>query len=248
MYKIAVIIQARLNSTRLPNKILLPISDCQNVTLIQYMVDRLKKKLDIPIIIAIPDNIENDKLAEHLELKKIDFYRGPQDDVLYRYLIGAKNYDLDVIIRLTSDCPLVDPYLVNEMLEYFLEKKVDYLSNTTPPEKSTFPDGSDIEIFSRHALEKANKETFDKKYREHVTFQFWDGQHKYTNKLYKQKLSYSHLRYTIDNKEDYELFLKLYDKLLKNQNFVSFENIQEYLNKNKSLQKINSKYKPGDNW
>ena len=246
---VAVIIQARLNSTRLPNKVLLPVSINSKITIIEFMINRLRSKLNIPIIVAIPDNTKNDKLANFLSLNKIDYYRGSENDVLSRYLVGAQKHNLSSIIRLTSDCPLVDPELINEMLSYFKFLKLDYLGNTTPPNKSTFPDGSDIEIFSTLALKKANMEIQDTKYREHVTFQFWDNKFDYNIKRYDQKVCHSHLRYTIDNPEDYQLFKIIYDKLLKVSNkFITFHEIQNFLQHNKELKNINSKYKPGDNW
>jgi len=249
MNKVAIIIQARLNSTRLPNKVLLPVRTGSDITILEFMINRLRTKLSIPIILAIPDNPENNELGSFLSLKKIKYYRGSQDDVLYRYLKGAEKYDLHSIIRLTSDCPLVDPELVSEMLTYFERFKLDYLGNTTPPDKSTFPDGSDIEIFSKSALQRANKEIIDTKYREHVTFQFWDECHNYNIQRYNQEVSYSHLRYTIDNLEDYKLFKKIYDNLLIDKNkFFGFREIQNFLHENKTLQNINSHYRPGDNW
>lgn len=129
----AIIIQARLNSSRLPNKILLPVENNSNCTLIEFMINRIKKVLKIPIIIAIPDNEKNNKLAVFLDSKDIEYYRGSETDVLGRYLQGGNQYKLSTIVRLTSDCPLIDPYLVNEMLEYFNASDLDYISNTTPP-------------------------------------------------------------------------------------------------------------------
>lgn len=247
--KILVIIQARLNSTRLPNKILLPVSDDNKLTLIEYMLSRLQKALDIPILVAIPKTSKNNDLANFLERRNIKFYRGHETDVLSRYLDCAKRYKAEYVVRLTSDCPLVDPYLINRMIAVFFYKSLDYLSNTTPPEQSSFPDGSDIEIFSFDALQRASIEIEDSKYREHVTFQFWDDTYQYKTEVFKQKKSFSHLRYTIDHYEDYLVFKNIYKDLLSiSESFCGFMEIQDFLEKNKEIQILNSRFNPGDNW
>ena len=247
--KLSVIIQARLNSTRLPKKIMLPVSEVNHLTLLEYMFNRLENVLDFPIIFCIPDTNANDELAEFLSKKKIKFFRGNESDVLSRYLQCAKQFRVKNIIRLTSDCPLVDPYLIIQMAKIFFDKSLEYLSNTCPPELSTFPDGSDIEIFTFDALEKADSKVKSTKYREHVTFQFWDGCHQFKQEVFEQKKPFAHLRYTIDHYEDYIVFKKIYENLLsKSEHFCGYKEIQNFLEINKGIQKLNSSFRPGDNW
>ena len=244
-----IIIQARLNSSRLPRKILLQTSCYQNLTLIEYMYKRIIENCKFSTVYAIPDNAYDDELANFLTLKNIKFYRGSENDLISRYIIGAEMFSAENIIRLTSDCPLVDPYLVTSMVEHFEKNQLDYLGNTTPPHNSTFPDGADIEIFTRKALRKANYEIYNKKYREHVTFQFWKDKHGYASETFSQLKSFSHLRYTIDNPEDFKVFNAINEQLiLKSNKFCGYKEIQAFLDKNLNIRKLNMQYKPGDNW
>lgn len=244
-----IIIQARLNSTRLPRKILTEIPHGNGLTLLEFMYNRITQHTKIPVVLAIPNTGSDDELATFLSKKGIPFYCGPGEDLISRYIIGAEMYSAETIIRLTSDCPLVDPLLIHTMLNYFKSKNIDYLGNTTPLEKSTFPDGSDIEIFTKRALRKANFQETEKRNREHVTFQFWDGNHDYTSDTFQQEKSFSHLRYTIDNKEDVLVFNHIYNDLIDpSSEFVGFSEIQNFLDQNIDITKINEKYNPGDNW
>ena len=249
MNKNIIIIQARLSSTRLPRKILSKIPHTGGLSLIEFMYRRISDNIKIPVFFAIPISESDDELASFLRERNINFYRGPEDDLIGRYIIGAEMYSADTIIRLTSDCPLVDPFLINNMLSVFDINQFDYLCNTTPPQKSSFPDGSDIEIFSTNALRKANYQETDPRNREHVTFQFWDHNSEYLSETYQQEKSFSHLRYTIDNPEDVIVFNEIYKNLISiSYEFVGFEEIQNFLEENKEVAKINEHYKPGDNW
>ena len=135
------------------------------------------------------------------------------------------------------------------MLNYFKNKEIDYLGNTTPLDKSTFPDGADIEIFTKNALRSANYFEKDARNREHVTFQFWNANSHYKYETYQQEKSYAHLRYTIDNAEDVLVFNEIYNNLIKGTSaFVGFSEIQNFLERYKAIADINKKYQPGDNW
>lgn len=244
-----IIIQARLGSTRLPNKVLKRVPDNGELTLLEFMYDRIRHQIKIPVIFAIPSASSDDKLAELLKARRIPFYRGPENDLISRYVIGAERYEAETIVRLTADCPLVDPILINDMLNHFKVSEIDYLGNTTPLDASTFPDGSDIEIFTKNALRRANFFVTDARSREHVTFQFWDAKSDYINQTYQQKQSYSHLRYTIDNPEDILVFNRIYENLIKGKSaFVGYSEIQKFLDDNKAITDINKQYRPGDNW
>mgnify|MGYP006107408099 CR=1 FL=1 len=244
-----LIIQARLNSTRLPRKILTEIPQSDGLTLLEFMYSRITEHIKIPVVFAIPNAKSDDELATFLSKKGIEFYRGPEEDLISRFIIGAEMYSAETIVRLTSDCPLVDPFLIEKMLNYFKSKKIDYLGNTTPLDKSTFPDGSDIEIFTKYALRKAHYQETEKRNREHVTFQFWEGNHDYSFENFQQEESFSHLRYTIDNVEDVLVFNRIYNDLIKQSlEFIGFAEIQNFLDKNSNITQINEKYNPGDNW
>jgi glutamate-1-semialdehyde 2,1-aminomutase len=145
--KIVAIVQARLGSARLPNKVLAPIGD---VPLIEFLLGRLSKTQRITeIVLATSTSQVNDQLAAVVEHLGYHVVRGSENDVLQRYVDAALATKADVVIRITGDCPFVDPQLIDDMLEDFVASKVDYMSNTDPP---TFPDGFDIEIFKTRAL------------------------------------------------------------------------------------------------
>ncbi len=142
--KIVAVVQARLGSTRLPNKVLAPIGE---VPLIEFLLRRLSKSKQVSqIVLATSTSQVNDQLAVVVEKLGYQVVRGSDNDVLQRYVDAARETDADVVIRITGDCPFVDPQLIDEMLEDFVSSNIDYMSNTDPP---TFADGFDIEIFKR---------------------------------------------------------------------------------------------------
>ena len=150
--KIVAIVQARLGSKRLPNKVLAPIGD---TPLIEFLLNRLSKSDHISeIVLATSTNEINDQLASVVENLGYRVVRGSENDVLQRYVDTAKATNADVVVRITGDCPFVDPQLVDQMLSDFLLSNIDYFSNTEPP---TYPDGFDIEIFSTSALLRSSE-------------------------------------------------------------------------------------------
>jgi glutamate-1-semialdehyde 2,1-aminomutase len=162
--KIVAIVQARMGSTRLPNKVMKLIN---GVPMIELLLRRLgcAKNVD-EIVLATSTGEKNVPLVEHVE--KLGFFciSGSESDVLDRYINAARQAHADVIVRITGDCPLIDPGLVDEAIEQFKSLGVDYLSNSLP---ATYPDGLDTEVFTLEALERAARETNDPFDREHVT-------------------------------------------------------------------------------
>jgi spore coat polysaccharide biosynthesis protein SpsF len=242
-----IIIQARLGSTRLPEKVLLPVGKSEQ-PLISYMIERLQHHLSLPIIVAVPDNSRNDPLYSALKTLELECFCGPEDDVLKRYYDCATHYKFQTIIRLTSDCPLVDPLLVIDMLSAFSAGDLDYLGNTTPPEDSYFPDGSDVEIFTADALAHAHRTETDARLREHVTFQFWDPSDAYRSRTYPGQTDNSDLRYTVDNIEDYHVVSDIIAALGGNGSDFRGDDIVAFLRANPEIIMKNNQYKPGDNW
>ena len=162
--KTLALVQARMGSTRLPNKVMRLVN---GVPMIELLLARLSrsKKID-QIVLATSEDPINQPLVEYVKAFGYGTFQGSENDVLDRFVQAARLYDADVVVRITGDCPLVDPEIVDACVAGFFEKKVDYFGNTLPP---SFPDGLDVEVFSRAALEAANKEstaTFD---HEHVT-------------------------------------------------------------------------------
>lgn len=164
MFRVVAIVQARLASERLPNKVLAPIGGLPTIDL---LLDRLglARSLD-QIVVATGSAESNRGLVMHLERRGSTVIVGDERDVLARYLAAARATSADVIVRVTGDCPLVDPGVVDHVVERFLATRVDYASNIDPP---TFPDGLDVEVFTAETLEVAAVRAADPEEREHVT-------------------------------------------------------------------------------
>ena len=240
--KIIAIIQARMNSSRLPGKVMMQIL---GRPVIEHMIIRVKKaKLLDEIWLATSKN-EVDNCLESIAVNNnIFFFRGKEIDVLSRFETIIKKSNPDLIVRLTGDCPLADPNLIDLIVKFAVEniEKYYYVGNSLIP---TFPDGLDVEVFTAKALLKASKKSnlID---REHVTPKI----HKYheKNKLnlnighFLGERDFSHLRLTLDEKEDFELIKIIFEKLYpQNENFSWFD-IISLLTKEPHLISINSKF------
>ena len=194
--KIIAIVQARMGSTRLPGKVLKPIVI---KPMIELLLTRLSQSKELDqIVVATSMDPKNDQLQMVVESLGFRCIKGSENDVLSRYYTIAKSVSADVIVRITGDCPLVDPVLVDKCIREFKKIEVDYLSNTNP---ATYPDGLDVEVMSFASLEKANNETNSEFDREHVTPFIRNN-----NILSKSSISHtqdlSSLRWTVDEPED----------------------------------------------
>ena len=202
---IAAIVQARTGSSRLPNKVLMEI---KNRPILWYVVHRLKKAQQIQdIIIATTENPQDDIIQELCDDWNLKCHRGSEDDVLDRYYEAAKKYDVENIVRVTADCPLIDFRVVDEVIGYFQSASCDYASNTL---ERGYPDGMDTEVFTFSALEKAWKAATLKSEREHVTPYIWEnstlrGKERFVAGNYGFDHDFSHFRLTVDEKEDFEV-------------------------------------------
>ncbi len=198
---ITCITQARLTSTRLPSKILLPITDHHNaVTLLSTRVS--KSALIDHHLFAIPDTNENEPLASYLESNQIPYIAGSENDLVDRHLLACSN-DTRTIVRITSDCPLVDPFWIDKAIELYLTG-YEYVSTYTPAATSKFCNGSDIEVFSVDLLKTISHDFLDASDREHVTFPLWDGRVNcnYTNLNHLIPEPITDVRITLDYEED----------------------------------------------
>jgi glutamate-1-semialdehyde 2,1-aminomutase len=194
---ITAIIQARMNSTRFPGKVMKKIN---NLPLIDILIKRLINSRKIEkIVVATTKSESDDLLVNHVKNLGYNIFRGSEDDVLDRYYQTAKAFHSDIIIRITADCPLIDPWLVDKIIEEYANLKVDYLSNTLDP---TFPDGLDIEVFSFKVLEDAWHMAKPGYSREHVT-PFIKESKKFKCLNYSNKIDFSKERWTVDEPEDY---------------------------------------------
>ena len=163
--KVTAIIQARMGSQRLPGKVLKKAY--KDLTLIEVLLKRLSQsKLIDNIVIATSENKDNEPLIDLVKRLNYDIYIGSEDNVLDRYYQAAKLDAADIVVRITGDCPLVDPSLVDDVISKIISSKLDYVSNNYPP---TYPDGLDVEAFKFESLEIANNLADKPHQKEHVT-------------------------------------------------------------------------------
>jgi len=240
--KIVCIIQARMGSTRLPGKIML---DLVGKPVLLRVVDRVleSKKID-QIVVATTTNPNDQKVVNLIENyhPKVFVYRGSEEDVLDRYYQAAKYYKADSIVRITSDCPLIDPEIIDKVINTFLEEKdIDYASNVLG--KRTYPRGLDVEVVSFEALKKTWQEAHEPDYREHVTLYIGKNPNLFKSKNITNTSDYSYYRWTIDERNDYNLIKIIYQELYpKNPNF-KMEEVINLFKKRPELIKINQDVK-----
>lgn len=199
------IVQARMGSSRLPGKVMRQIN---GVPMIELLLHRLNiaKHLD-KVIVATTTNENDHELVEYVKKLGYEVFQGSEDDVLERYYQAAKLHKPDTIVRITGDCPLVDPELVDEVIEAFESQNVDFLSNTLPP---TFPDGLDIAVFSYRVLKRANQEATTKHEREHVSPYIREsGKFKLGN--FSNSADYSSERWTVDDISDFKVIESIFN-------------------------------------
>lgn len=203
--KVIAVVQARMGSTRFPDKVMREIN---GRPMIELLLERLSKARMIDqIVLATSEDARNDPLARHVEQLGYIVSRGSEDDVLDRYYQAANPLRPDVVVRITGDCPLIDPVLVDAVIQRYLDEKVDYLSNTSPP---TFPDGLDTEVFTFASLEQAANEATEQPDREHVTPYIRNSGHFRTGGFsHHQDLSAE--RWTVDEPEDFEVIQKVFE-------------------------------------
>jgi spore coat polysaccharide biosynthesis protein SpsF len=206
--KVGIISQARMTSTRLPGKVLMPVG---GQPLLQYHVERLRV-VGAPLYLATTTNATDDPLADFAKVHHLAYVRGDEHDVLSRYALCAREHELDVLVRVTSDCPLLDGELVGHSIQEYLRADDArlYLSNVL---ERTFPRGFDFEIFSRELLEEADQHATLTSDREHVT--------PYIHQNRSGRVQFRHVRrpddrsayrLTVDTAEDFELIRQLIEE------------------------------------
>jgi len=237
----AIIIQARTGSKRFPKKILAKI-DRRSV--LEFLIDRLTQIFSKNKIIIATTKFKRDNIiCNFSKKKKINFFRGHESNVLKRYLDCAKKFKVKNIIRITSDCPLVDPKLIQKMRKIFILNKLDYLANTNPSTRSRFPDGSDVEIFKFTALLKVSKLSNNDEDNEHVTSFFWKNPKKFKTKMINKKKDLSNYKFSIDYKSDLTLVKKILKKIKAEKSHGSAEEIVNIIKKNRYMKIISLRNK-----
>jgi len=234
--KVVAIIQARMGSTRLPGKVM---KEILGKPVIQWDLDRISlSKLIDEIIVAIPYGKENDVIVDTIKQynDKIVTTRGSEDDVLDRYYQAAVQTNADVIVRITSDCPLIDPVVIDNVIEQFLDNDCDYCSNSLT---RTYPRGLDTEVFSFKTLEEAWNEAKKGYEKEHVTPYIIENPDKFKLLNVANHIDLSNLRWTLDTKEDFEFINAVYKRIFPKKQLFLMDDVLELLDKEPELIDIN---------
>ena len=234
--KVVAIVQARMSSTRLPRKVMATI--CGKPVLL-HIIDRLKEcKLLDDIVIATTVNNIDDIIFNAVKNydKSIGLFRGSEENVLERYYLAAKKFNVDVVVRVTSDDPLIDPTVVDDLISEFLMNSCDYVSNSL---NRTFPLGLDAEVFSFDALERAHQNASQDYEREHVTPYIIENPDKFKLLNVSNNIDLSHLRWTLDTKEDFEFIDAVYQRIYPEKQMFFMDDVLDLLDKEPGLIDIN---------
>ena len=239
--KIVTVIQARMSSSRLPGKVMLPIL---GQPLLYRMIERVKAaELIGQLVIATSTNPEDDEIEKFCEEENLVCYRGHLTDLLDRHYQVAKNYKAEAVVKIPSDCPLIDPKIINKVLQKFIDHdEYDFVSNLHP---ATYPDGNDVEIMSFEALEYAWRDASKDYEREHTTPFIWEHDENFGigNVEWETGLDYSAThRWTIDFPEDYEFIRKVYSELYAGNPLFTLKDILDLLKQKPKIAEINSQY------
>jgi spore coat polysaccharide biosynthesis protein SpsF (cytidylyltransferase family) len=244
MTRIVALVQARMGSTRLPGKVL---KDILGKPMLWHVINRLKKATLIDEIAIVTTTKERDKqIIKFAKENGIKSFAGSEADVLDRYYKAAVIYKAEVIVRITADCPLIDPDIVNKTIKYFSTNNFDYVSSARAltvragvSNKQAFPDGLDVEVFSFAALEKAWKEAKSPSDREHVTTYIWRNDELFKTAVLECDEDLSHLRWTVDNERDLVFVRTVYKELYKTNESFGLKDILAFLEKKPKLLWIN---------
>jgi spore coat polysaccharide biosynthesis protein SpsF len=230
------IIQARMQSVRLPGKVLLPL---EGKPVLWHIFFRLaKSKLIDDICISTSTNPIDAKIEKFAHKYGIKIFRGSEENLVKRHLDAAKKFDADVIVRITGDCPLVDPQIVDEVIEVYLkDKKLDFVSNT---KTKTYPIGLDVEVFPVKTLEKIFSISEDP-----IFYEYFISNYIFENpSIFKSKgISLNNpnmLRWTLDYPEDYMLFKKIFGELYLDDKIFHMDDVLNFLEEHIEISKINS--------
>lgn len=235
--KTVIIVQARMTSTRLPGKVMKQVL---GKSLLQYQLERLQRvKLADEIVIATTTNQTDESIVELCNRLAVPCFRGSEEDVLGRYYQAARVYKADTVVRVTSDCPLIDPQVIDEVIDCYLKNKsnYDYVSNSL---ERTYPRGMDTEVFSFSALQQACWEATAQSDREHVTpfIHRQPARYRLGHVIYSEDCS--HHRWTVDTPEDFELIQKIIEAIYPRKPNFTLEDCLSLLKKHPEWYIINS--------
>ncbi len=213
--KVLAVLQARVSSSRLPEKVLKPIMG--KPMLVQQVERVSRSELIDKLVVATSNQASDDPIEQLCEEHGLAVYRGSLDDVLDRYYQAVKNYQPLHVVRLTGDCPVADPGVIDQVIAQHLGQQNDYTANILEP---TYPDGLDVEVMTFAALEKAWQNADLPSEREHVTPYIRNRSDSFRLANVGNDQDISHHRWTVDEPEDFELIVRIYKELLpKNRDF-----------------------------
>lgn len=235
--KTVAIIQARMGSTRLPGKIL---KEIMGKTVLQHVVERVQQVESIDeIVIATTTHAQDDVVVQAAIDYGVAYFRGSQDDVLERYYLAAKENKANVVVRITSDCPLIDPKVTDEIIKFFNKENYDIVTNASSDLiQRTYPRGLDTEVFAFHQLERAFKGANKNYQREHVTPYIYENSSRIF--YYKNTVDYSKYRWTVDTEDDFRLITEIYHHLYQGKHDFYLSDIVKLLEQYPELAQINA--------
>ncbi len=240
MIKTVAIIEARMTSTRLPGKIMLPIL---GQPMLELLIERLKHASMLDQIVIATTNKFTDDIVETLTKKLgVGCFRGSEDDVLNRVLGAAHTFKASTIVEITGDCPLIDPRVVDQVIGIYNEKKFDYVSNNL---KRTYPRGMDTQVFSTNVLDNVARLTQDPIDHEHVSLYIYEHPEVFSLFNVESNLpeKYWDARLTVDTKEDFELINTIYELLYPQNPVFTLGDIIDLLEKREDLLELNRNIK-----
>ena len=239
---IGCIVQARMGSSRLPGKTLMKVDEKN--TVLDFLINQLSySKLIDKLVIATTNLSIDDDIQNSIRNLDVELFRGNANDVLDRYYQSAKKFSLDIVVRITADNPLIDPFIMDEMISEFCLKNYDYMTNTLP---RTFPYGTEVEIFTFDALEKAWQNAKKPSEREHVTPYFYNNQKIFKIHKIQYSTNISNLRWTIDRQNDLELVKLIVSKIIKRP--ILLDDIILLYTKEPKLFEINKTHIPNEGY
>jgi spore coat polysaccharide biosynthesis protein SpsF len=245
--KILIVIQARMASSRLPGKVMLPIL---GTSLLARMIERQQMiKHEAHLVIATSETADDDIIETEAAKIGIPCFRGSLNNLLDRHYKAAKLFNADVVLKIPSDCPLIDPSIIDEVLDYFFENRsnFDFVSNLHP---ATYPDGNDVEIMTMDCLTKAWENATRPLELEHTTPYIWENPELFRIGNFAwptgRDYSMSH-RFTIDYAEDYYFIERVFRELYPENNSFSCQDILNLLDQKPEIYQINAQYS-GVNW
>ena len=239
--KTIAILQARMSSNRLPGKVMMEIN---GLPMIYWQIQRVKRVKNLSkLIVATSTDQSDNELSDFLTRNSVDVFRGSLQDVLSRYQISSKNYEHHALVRLTGDCPLVMPELIDEMITEFYQTEVDYLSNTLD---RTFPHGLDVEIVRSGVLDKLNRFILTNEEKEHVTLGVYLRPETFNLANFMGHTNNSIERWTVDYKEDFELINRIFMEFKGREAEFNYQDVVNFLLHNPQLRSLNSVHIKGE--